>query len=105
MFSVHRDEETKTALSKPTQTMLLQCGDRKSVLSLLLRLTRKEQPKMHRNRNATKRFKKQMDSKTKQEEDGFPRSKKLTRRVERAAATMEVVVVLALGVFPLSFVM
>jgi hypothetical protein len=68
-------------------------------------LEQKEQPKMHQNRNATKRFKKQMDSKTKQEEDGFPRSRKLTRRVERADATMEVVVVLGLGVFPVSFVM
>jgi hypothetical protein len=55
MFSLHRDEETKTALSKPTQTILLQCGDRKSVMILLLRLTRKKQPKMHENRNATKR--------------------------------------------------
>jgi hypothetical protein len=47
----------------------------------------------------------QLCAKTKQEEDGFPRSKKLTRGVSRADATMEVVVVLGLGVFPLSFVM
>jgi hypothetical protein len=70
MFSLHRDEEAKTALSKNRQqTILLQCGDRKSVMILLLRLTRKEQPKMHKNRNATKRktLKKQMDSKRKQE--------------------------------------
>jgi hypothetical protein len=55
MFSLHRDEETKTALSKPTQTIVLQCGDRKSVMMLSLRLSRKKQLKMHRNRNATKR--------------------------------------------------
>jgi hypothetical protein len=55
MFSLHPDEETKTLLSKPTQTILLQCGDRKSVMILLLRFTRKKQPKMHKNRNATKR--------------------------------------------------
>ncbi len=55
MFSLHRDVETKTALSKPTETILLQCGDRKSVMILLLRLTRKKQPKMHKNRNASKR--------------------------------------------------
>jgi len=55
MFSLHRDEETKTALSKPTPTILLQCGDRKSVMILLLRLTRKKQPKMLKNRNATER--------------------------------------------------
>jgi hypothetical protein len=48
MFSLHRDEETKTALSKPTQTILLQYGDRKSVMILLLRLTKKKQPKMHK---------------------------------------------------------
>jgi hypothetical protein len=57
MFSLHRHEETKTALSKPTQTILLQCGDRKSVMMLLLRWTRKKQPKMQKNRNATKRKK------------------------------------------------
>jgi len=55
MFSLHRDEETKTALSKPTQTILLQCGDWKSVMILLLRLSRKKKPKMHKNRNVTKR--------------------------------------------------
>jgi hypothetical protein len=55
MFSLDRDEETKTALSKPTQTILLQCGDRKSVMILLVRLTKKKQPKMHKNRNVTKR--------------------------------------------------
>jgi hypothetical protein len=55
MFNLHRDEEAKTALSKPTQTILPQCGDRESVMILLLRLTRKKQPKMHKNRNATKR--------------------------------------------------
>jgi hypothetical protein len=79
MFSLHRDEETKTALSKPTQTILLQCGDRKSVMMLLLRWTRKKQPKMQKNRNATKRkkLKKQMAS----EGVGFTCSKKLTRRV------------------------
>jgi hypothetical protein len=48
MFSLHRDEETKAAQSKPTQTILLQYGDRKSVMILLLRLTRKKQPKMHK---------------------------------------------------------
>ncbi len=42
---------------------------------------------------------KQMDSKSKQEGDGFPRSKKLIRRVQRADATMELVVVLGLRVF------
>jgi hypothetical protein len=55
MFSLHRDEETKTAHSKPTQTILLQYGDRKLVMIPLLRLTRKKQPKMHKKRNATKR--------------------------------------------------
>jgi hypothetical protein len=55
MFSLHSDEETKTALSKPTETILLQYGDRKSVIILLLRLTRKKQTKMHKNRNASKR--------------------------------------------------
>jgi hypothetical protein len=48
MFSLHSDEETKTALSKPTETILLQYGDRKSVIILLLRLTRKKQTKMQR---------------------------------------------------------
>jgi hypothetical protein len=57
MFSLDRDEETKTALSKPTQTIRLQCGDRKSVMIVLLRFTRKKQPKTHKNRNATKRKK------------------------------------------------
>jgi hypothetical protein len=46
-----------------------------------------------------------MDSKRKQEGDGFPRSKKLTRRVKRTDARMELVVVLWLGVFSLNFVM
>jgi hypothetical protein len=55
MFSLHRDEETKSALSKPTQAILLQFGDRKSVMILLVRLSRKKNPKMHKNRNATKR--------------------------------------------------
>jgi hypothetical protein len=55
MFSLHRDEETKTALSKPTQTIVLQCGDRKSGMILLLRFTRRKQRKMHKNRNTTKR--------------------------------------------------
>jgi hypothetical protein len=55
VFSLDRDEETKTALSKPRQTILLLCGDRKSVMILLLSLTRKKQPKMHKNINATKR--------------------------------------------------
>jgi hypothetical protein len=46
-------------------------------------LDQKKKPKVHKNKNATKRkkIKKQMDSKRKQEGDGFPRSKKLTRRV------------------------
>jgi hypothetical protein len=52
-----------------------------------------------------KKFKKQMDSQRKQEGDGFPRSKKLTRRVQMADATMELVVVLGLRVFPLQFMM
>jgi hypothetical protein len=55
MFSLHSDEETKTALSKPTQTILLQCGERKSGIVLLLHFTRKKQTKMHQNRNGTKR--------------------------------------------------
>jgi len=55
MFSLQRDEEAKTALSKRTETILLQCGDRKSVMILLLRLTRKKKPKMLKDRNATKR--------------------------------------------------
>jgi len=58
MFCLHRDEETKTALSIPTPTILLQCGDRKSVMILLLRWTWKKQPKMLENRNETKRKKK-----------------------------------------------
>jgi hypothetical protein len=70
MFSLHSDEETKTALLKPTQTILLQSGHRKSVMILLLCLTRKKQPKMHKNINATKR-------KTIQEAGGF---QKETRR-------------------------
>jgi hypothetical protein len=37
-----------------------------------------------------------MDSKRKQEGDGFPRSKKFTRVVKRADATMELVVELGL---------
>jgi hypothetical protein len=45
MFSLHPDEEMKTALSKPTQTILLQCGERKSVMIILLRLTRKNNPR------------------------------------------------------------
>jgi hypothetical protein len=57
MFSLHRDEETKTALSKPTPTILLQFGDRKSVMILLLRLSRIKQPKMHKKRDATTRKK------------------------------------------------
>jgi hypothetical protein len=55
MFSLHHDEETKTALSKPTETILLQCGDRKSVMILLVRFTRKKEPMMLKNRNVTKR--------------------------------------------------
>jgi len=70
MFSLHLDEERKTALAKPTPTILLQFGDRKSVMILLLRLTRKKKPKMHKNRNATKR-------KTISEADGL---QKETRR-------------------------
>jgi len=83
MFNLHRDEETKTALSKPTQTILLQCGDGKSVMILLLRFIRKHNPRCTKaeTRLREKKFKKQMDSKRKQEGDGFPRSKKLTRRV------------------------
>jgi hypothetical protein len=48
---------------------------------------------------------KQMDCRRKQEGDGFPRLNKLTRGVRRADATMELVVVLGLRVFPLNFVM
>jgi hypothetical protein len=51
------------------QTILLQCGDRKSLMILLLCLTREKQPSMHTNRNATKR-------KTIEEEDGFRKEKK-----------------------------
>jgi hypothetical protein len=82
-FSLHRDEETKTALSKPTQTILLQCGDRKSVMILLLRFTKKNNRRCTKTetRLRDKQFKRQLDSKRKQEGDGFPRAKKLTRRV------------------------
>jgi hypothetical protein len=44
-----------------------------------------------------------MDSKRKIEGDGFPRSKKLTRRVKRADAMTELVVVLGLRVFLAQF--
>jgi hypothetical protein len=55
LIALHRDEETKTLLSKQPQTILPQCGDRKSVMNLLLRLTMKKEPKMHKNRNTAKR--------------------------------------------------
>jgi hypothetical protein len=45
MFSLHRDEETKIALSKPTQKTLLQGGDWKSVMILLLHLSKKKTTK------------------------------------------------------------
>jgi hypothetical protein len=54
MFSLHRDEETKTALSKPTQTILLQCGDRNSVM------INKNEMDFHAQRNSQDECKGQM---------------------------------------------
>jgi hypothetical protein len=75
MFSLHSDEETKTALSKPTETILLHYGDRKSVMILFLRLTRKNNQSCTRTetQRREKQFKKQMDSERKQEGDGLAR--------------------------------
>jgi hypothetical protein len=55
MFSLHRDEETKTALSKPTQTICVAVWRPEISDDPLAPLHLKKQPKMHKNRNATKR--------------------------------------------------